>query len=306
MMDMIPDDLKDGGIGYRPVPAGSSLNTAIGLARLGTKASLLSPLSTDMFGDQLTSTAALAGVDFSLSPWVDRPSTLSFAGLQNDPALPQFFDQNSALRTFAIEELPEVPDGARALHVGGLAFAAEPSGTTLEEFTRRAIGGCIISFDPGIRPQCVDNDARYRDRLERMFDLADILSVTEADLDWFDPGASLEGFAHHRLANGASLVITTSKENVYTAYSNLRTVQAVLPQVDVVDTIGARDFFLAGLLASLASQNNLSANRIGKLNESDTRSALTLASTAAAISTTRAGAKPPTKAEIVTFLKQSA
>jgi len=304
IIDMLPRELAEGGEGFLPMPGGASLNSALAMARLGQDVSLLCPLSTDMFGDQLTSSAAVAGVDFSLSPWVDRPTTLAFVKLTNGSASYQFFDENSALRSFSQDELPEIPAATSAVHFGGIALAVEPCGSTYEEFARRAIGHSVISFDPNIRPHFISDIATYRSRLDRMFDLADIIKISEEDLDWYDPNTSLEAFASHRITQGASLIVTTLGEGGSVAYTLDETITATTAKVDVVDTIGAGDTFIAGLLASLSSQGNLFPDRIGKLSSNDVLAALTLANTAAAISVTRAGANPPTRAEVATFLQQ--
>ena len=72
------------------------------------------------------------------------------------------------------------------------------------------------------------------------------------------------------------------------------------PPVTVVDTIGAGDSFMAGLLAALAERRALGAGRAGlaALNASDLQACLDFAADTAAITVAHAGPYAPTRAEI--------
>ena len=71
--------------------------------------------------------------------------------------------------------------------------------------------------------------------------------------------------------------------------------------VTVVDTVGAGDAFMSGLLDALRDRHLLGAAarpRLGAVDGSVVRDVLSHAALVAAITVTRAGAAPPTRAEL--------
>ena len=74
--------------------------------------------------------------------------------------------------------------------------------------------------------------------------------------------------------------------------------------MDVVDTVGAGDAFTAGLLRWLWSNGRLGAEAVGALGTEDLEDALRLAAAVGALQCSRAGATPPTLAELDTFTRE--
>ena len=100
------------------------------------------------------------------------------------------------------------------------------------------------------------------------------------------------------MAKGAKLVCITEGADGVTGYSAEHEVFVPSERADVVDTVGAGDTFNAGLLAGLDRAGNLTKAKIAGLSAEDIRSALHLGVRAAAVTVSRAGANPPTAAEL--------
>ena len=87
LIDMIPTPTTDGAMGFVPHSGGAIFNTAIALGRLGRPAGMLTGMSSDMFGQQLTAALQDSHVDTSLLIPCYRPSTLAFVKLFDGHAL---------------------------------------------------------------------------------------------------------------------------------------------------------------------------------------------------------------------------
>ena len=177
LIDMIPTPTNDGQMGFVPHSGGAIFNTAIALGRLGASAGLLTGMSSDMFGLQLTADLQASKVDASLLIPCDRPTTLAFVKLVDGHASYSFFDENSAGRMLAPADLPVLPDTVSALYFGGISLACEPGADTYAALLEREATSRVVMLDPNIRPSFITNPEAYRARLGRMIAQADIVKV---------------------------------------------------------------------------------------------------------------------------------
>ena len=128
--------------------------------------------------------------------------------------------------------------------------------------------------------------------------MADVVKLSQDDLDWIDPGAKFEDFAAEWLELGASLIILTRGAEGASAMSKRRSIFVKSVKVDVADTIGAGDTFSAAVLARLHAAGKLDKKRIQSLTENDLTDVLSYAARAAAITASRPGADPPWRHEM--------
>ena len=135
-------------------------------------------------------------------------------------------------------------------------------------------------------------------RLQRMTAMADIVKISDEDLDWLDKGTSPEYYAKELLENGTSLVVITRGKDGAIAYTEKWVIEQAIVKTTVVDTVGAGDAFMAGLLSSLREQELLSIGKISAIDKLALAQALLFASQVAAITVSRKGANSPWKAEI--------
>ncbi len=300
LIDMIPTPTADGTEAFAPHCGGAIFNTAIALGRLGAKAGLLTGLSSDMFGAQLTGGLTESGVDTSYLIHSDRPTTLAFLRLVNGNATYSFFDENSAGRMLTPTDLPTISPQVTALYFGGISLACEPGADAYAALLERESNDRAVIIDPNIRPAFIQDEAGYRARLDRMLALADIVKVSDEDLNWIVPGPlSLSEKIEAICAKGPGIVIVTRGGDGAAAYiADGTVVKAPIARVEVVDTVGAGDTFNAGVLAKLETLDQLRKSTLRSLSPDILTEALVHGAKVAAITVSRAGANPPWASEI--------
>jgi fructokinase len=283
LIDMLPRDMGEG-TGFLPVPGGAVFNTAIALGRLGGPVGLFTGLSEDLFGKVLAQAMAASGVD-NRATLSDRPTTLAFVTLTDGHAEYAFYDENTAGRM-----LTGTPDmtGVEALFIGGISLAVEPCAQTYEALAL-AHADLPIMIDPNIRPGFIKDETVFRARLDRLLGVADIVKLSDEDMAWL--GMTPEDV----LAKGVKVLCLTEGAKGVTAITPKGAVQVPARKVEVVDTVGAGDTFNAGVLAGLQEAGVLSAEAYP---EAALTAALELGAAAAAVTVSRAGANPPTRAEL--------
>jgi fructokinase len=305
LIDFVPVSIG-GAPAYRPLPGGSPFNVAIGLGRLGAPTGFLSRLSTDFFGDLLVDTLVRNGVDCRHVKRTTDPSTLAFVSQPGDGE-PQyaFFSNGAADRCIAERDLPPAfDDAATAIHwsLGAITLMTEPAADTYEALLRREAKRRVIVFDPNIRAGLISDRAAYCKRLERLIGICDLVKVSRADLEWLYPEREIEASAEAWRGLGPRLVVVTLGADGAMALMGGDKVAVPGRKVTVVDTVGAGDSFHAALVAGLHDRGALTLDALPKLDLEAVRGLLNRATAAAAITCNRAGANPPTKAELESTL----
>lgn len=289
LIDMLPRESTQGEAAFAPHTGGAVYNTAIALGRLGAPAGYFGGLSGDLFGKMLEADLVTSKVDTSLAPRRENPTTLAFVTLNDGHASYEFYDENTAGRMLHEADLPKVPDAVTALFFGGISLPVEPCGDAFAALALREADRRLIMIDPNIRPGFIRDEARYRDRLDRMLAVADVVKVSDEDLAWLTGDTDPQAL----LAMGVGLVLMTRGAEGVLAISAEGTLDLPAHKATVVDTVGAGDTFNAGMLAGLHQQGlaTKSAFRAAKLDAF--RPAIDLGMRAAAVTVGRAGANPP-------------
>lgn len=295
LIDMIPSPTQEGQHGFVPHTGGAVFNTAIALARLGVQTGMLTGLSCDMFGQQLQTALKASHVDLSHVLMSDRPTTLAFVQLTDGHATYSFFDENSAGRMLVASDMPALSSEVSALFFGGISLACEPCADAYGALLDREANSKVVMLDPNIRPGFIADIARYRSRLDHLIRRADIIKVSDEDLNWILPAPlSLREKIEALLDKGPSLVILTRGGDGATAFLPNGTEMTVpAAKVQIVDTVGAGDTFNAGFLAKLSELGDLSKAKLKTLTTESLKAALSHGAQVAAITVSRAGANPP-------------
>ena len=249
--EALTDMIHQGGEQWVSRVGGSVWNVARALAVLGERTAFAGAISRDRFGDALWAASEAAGLDLRLMQRLDRSPLLAVVE-QGEPPRYFFVGDDSADLHFDPEALPDGwPDALRWAHFGGISLARAPLASTLVALARQLKArGVAISYDPNYRNLM---DERYTPTLLRMAALADVIKVSDDDLRGLFPGYALEeALQQLRALNPAAHCLLTRGGQGASLFLGAHRVDAQAPAVEVVDTVGAGDASVAGLLHSLA------------------------------------------------------
>jgi fructokinase len=279
------------------IPGGGPYNVARTLGRLGSPVSFLGRLSADRFGAILRAGLVAEGVDLELATTTDDPTLLAVAELDaGGAATYRFYVDGTAAAGLSAGDLPgSLPATTTALHVGTLGLVFEPMAATIEGLVAAVAGDVLVVADPNCRPTAIRHPAEYRDRLDRILARVDVAKVSVDDLAWLDPGSDAVTAARRLLDGGPAAVLVTDGARPVRLVTPIGVVDLEVPAVRVVDTVGAGDAFGAAFLAAWISAGR---HRDDLGNEAALASATRFAIEVGTLTTTRAGAEPPTMAEL--------
>jgi fructokinase len=284
-------------------PGGSPANVAVGLARLGTSVTLATQLGEDLPGRLVREHLRESGVQVELLP--ARSSFTSLALAAVDERGVASYDFRLA---WDVTRGPTLASDCVCLHTGSLATAFAPGAEVLENLIAREHrrGEIVVSLDPNIRPSLVGSRDEERSRVERQVSQADIVKVSADDLHWLYPDVDPQKVAARWLACGPALVVVTlGAEGAY-ALTHAAEVTRPPMAVQVVDTVGAGDAFTSGLLDALHRAGSLGGAQRVRLAHMDAASladVIDFATRVAAVTCSRPGADPPTRADLNLLLR---
>jgi fructokinase len=289
-------------------PGGSPANVAVGLSRLDVPARMLARLADDLLGRKLRDHLAGNGVDLSHSVEADEPSSLAIVELAADgQASYDFRIAGTADWQWTDDELAGALDDGPAgpvvaVHSGSLALTTAPGHDALRELLASAVDTATVSYDPNFRPLLMGTPEEILPGVHELLGVADVVKVSEEDLGWLHPGREPGDVVGEWLELGPAVVVVTLGANGVLAgtSSGLHLVLSGRT-VEVVDTVGAGDSFSAALLAGLHRRGLLGATArddLYRIDRPTLEAVLTEAVAASAITCSRHGANPPTRAEL--------
>jgi fructokinase len=315
--DLIPDAAAGAGPeGTAPHfvsrPGGNALNVAVTAGRLGAPVALVARLGTGPLAPHFRRHAELSGVDVSGFVPAGEPVSLAVVGLAPDGSADYGFHVLGAADwQWSDEELAHVPERTAILHVGSISSWTPPGCESIARLVERvrSAGSALVSVDPNIRPMLaggpvgasLGNDpAAVRQRLARLVAAADVVKVSAEDLLWLEPYSDdLDEAASRWAARGPALVVLTDGgAPLRIARPGRPLLRRQIPQVDVVDTVGAGDSLAAGLFAGLLERGVTTRPALTDLADDDLLAVVDDAMLVAALTCTRVGADPPTRAEL--------
>ena len=182
-----------------------------------------------------------------------------------------------------------------AVSFGTLSLVLEPGASAYEELMRGAAAvGLFTALDPNIRAGLITDPDAYRARFKSWLPSVTLLKLSEEDALW------LGGTPREWLASGPSAVVITHGGDGLSAFTPDGTVYAVPgEEVAVVDTIGAGDSFMGGLLRHLLASGLAARLRAGgEVERAELVAAAQFALRVAAVTVARRGADPPRLADL--------
>ncbi|RWU00012.1 aminoimidazole riboside kinase [Raoultella ornithinolytica] len=255
--DAVVDLLPESGGRLLQCPGGAPANVAVGIARLGGNSGFIGRVGDDPFGRFMQQTLLEEQVDtrYMRCDPQHRTSTVVVDLDGEGERTFTFMVRPSADLFLQPEDLP--PFAANEwLHVCSIALSAEPSrSTTFAAMERIKLAGGRVSFDPNIRADLWQDPELLHACLDRALRLANVVKLSEEELALISGRDDLvEGITTlTQRYQPELLLVTQGKAGVLTAFQQQLTHFSAQPVVSV-DTTGAGDAFVAGLLASLAAK----------------------------------------------------
>lgn len=288
-------------------PGGAPCNVLAMLEQLGKKTAFIGKVGKDMFGTQLKNAVEEVGID-TRNLVMDQTvhTTLAFVHTYPDGDRDfSFYRDPGADMMLAKEEVQEdLIRDSRIFHFGTLSSTHEG----VREATRHALevakaAGCIITFDPNLRPPLWKSLEDARAEIEYGMTKCDVLKISDNEVEFlfgttdYDKGAALIREKY----NIPLVLITMGKEGSRAYYKDLRVEAAPFLQENTIETTGAGDTFCASTL------NYVLEHGLDNLTEENLMELLTFANAAASLITTRKGALRvmPTRQEVLDFIKES-
>jgi fructokinase len=281
---------------------GSPFNVAVGLARFRRKVGFLTGLSSDPLGRRLERALASEGVAGDYLIKKQNPTTLAVVGLTS-AGVPHytFYGHDAADRVVTEADLPPLPAEVTGLHFGSYSLVV---GQTAEAFlilAQRHAKDRLISLDPNVRLGVEPDVAAWRRRVEAFSEIADIVKVSDEDLELLFPGDALESAVTRWHSRGVQLVVVTRGAKGALASLRGETFEVPGRKVKTVDTVGAGDTFQAALLCGLEETGKASKAGLEALGVDDCRRLVDFAIAAAAVTCSRRGADLPRRDEVPGF-----
>jgi fructokinase len=188
------------------------------------------------------------------------------------------------------------PDGVSAVRTGSIAATLSPGADDVEMLLRELAPSAIVSLDPNIRPALLSDHEDVSRRIQRLIGLADVVKVSDEDLGWLSPGESPDTVAALWLEQGPAIVVVTRGADGSTAFARSGRLDVPTAAATVVDTVGAGDSYMSGLIAGLEREGLLAVERrkdLGAIDAETLAVVTSAASASAAWTVSRPGAEPP-------------
>ena len=286
-------------------PGGAVCNVLAMLEKLGKKTAYIGKVGQDMFGTQLKEAVEEVGIDtrnLIMDPVYH--TTLAFVHTypDGDRDFSFYRDPGADMMLTKEEVSEELIRDSRIFHFGTLS-STHPG---VREATRYAIdvakdAGCIITFDPNLRPPLWKSLEDAKIEIEYGMSKCDVLKISDNEVEFmcgtddYDKGAAMIQEKY----NIPLVLVTMGKAGSRAYYKGMIVEAAPFLQENTIETTGAGDTFCASTL------NYVLEHGLDNLTEENLKELLTFANAAASLITTRKGALRvmPSKQEVLDFIE---
>ena len=290
---------------FEACPGGAPCNVLALLNKMGKKTAFIGKVGKDQFGALLRDTITEAGIDAS-NLMVDENvnTTLAFVHTvpDGDREFSYYRNPGADMMLTADEVNPEVVKDTKVFHFGTLSMTHEG----VREATKKAVetakaNGCLVSFDPNLRPPLWSSLDLAKEQMEYGFGKCDILKISDNEIQFVSGKEDYdEGIAYLQETYNIPLILLTMGKDGSRAYYKGMRVERPGFSVKAIETTGAGDTFCGSSLNYLVDHDfeNLTEEQLGEM--------LTFANAAAALVTTKKGAikAMPVKEEVLELIQK--
>nr|XP_010909223.1 fructokinase-1 [Elaeis guineensis] len=292
--------------GFVKAPGGAPANVAIAVSRLGGRSAFVGKLGDDEFGRMLAGILRDNGVvDAGVTFDSGARTALAFVTLRADGEREFMFYRNPSADMLLTEaELNlDLLRRAAIFHYGSISLIAEPCRSAhLRAMEVAKEAGALLSYDPNLRLPLWPSPAKAKEQIMSIWDQADIIKVSDVELEFLTGEASVEDEVALKLWRPTLklLLVTVGEKGCKYYTKDFRgTVGSFV--VKQVDTTGAGDAFVGALLRKIVEDQS------ALQDEKKLREVLRFANACGAITTTKKGAIPslPNESEVVQLLERA-
>ena len=290
---------------FEACPGGAPCNVLALLNKMGKKTAFIGKVGKDQFGALLRDTITEAGIDAS-NLMVDENVNTTLAVVHTFPDGDREFsfyrNPGADMMLTADEVNPEVVKDTKVFHFGTLSMTHEG----VREATKKAVetakaNGCLVSFDPNLRPPLWSSLDLAKEQMEYGFGKCDILKISDNEIQFVSGKEDYdEGIAYLQETYNIPLILLTMGKDGSRAYYKGMRVERPGFSVKAIETTGAGDTFCGSSLNYLVDHDfeNLTEEQLGEM--------LTFANAAAALVTTKKGAikAMPVKEEVLELIQK--
>lgn len=290
--EALTDLIRTGAHSWESRAGGAPWNVARVMAAFGIQSAFAGGVGRDNFGNEIASLTRQAGLDMRFIQQHDKASLLAIVHEVSPPKY-YFIGADSADLAFDPALLPDDwADSIEWLHCGGISLARSPLREHIVDMLGIAkAAGARVSFDPNFRNVMTPD---YDATLARVAALSDVIKVSDEDLHGlFRTRDRVNAMAQLRALNARAVVLLTLGPGGAELHVHGQCLQQSSPRIEIVDTVGAGDASIGGLLYSLIEQPG-----------ADWPEHLRYAVASGSAACLQSGASPPSLASVHTVLAQ--
>lgn len=296
LIDFTPAGISEqGNVCFERNPGGAPANVLACIARLGGKTAFIGKVGDDIFGHFLAHTLKDHNIDISGLKFAnDAKTSLAFVQLNPDGDRSFSFYRNPGAdtRLLPTEIEYDLIKNSRVFHFGSLSLTDEPSkSATLEALKFAKENGCIISYDPNLRPALWKSLEHALNEIKSVLGFSDILKISEEELEFITGMTDLQkGSLKLYKSYGIKIIlITRGAMGCFFRYKEETGSKPTFTECKTIDTTGAGDAFLGSFLFSLLSRDIKSPD---ELDLHMLEEIIFFSNAAASLSTRKKGAIP--------------
>ncbi|OCL27985.1 fructokinase [Orenia metallireducens] len=289
LIDFTP--LDDNNMKFQKSPGGAPANVAVGLSRLGAESTFVGKVGDDLLGRFMKDTLEINNVNTDNMLLTDQARTgLTFVTLDEagDRSFSFYINPSADIFLRREEIKDEIFKENKILHFGSISLIHEPACSATKYAVQQAKEqGLLISYDPNLRLNLWESSEAAKEGIISMLDQADILKISEEELEFITGEVNVEkGVEILKQEYDIPLIyVTFGSKGAYYYYNELLTFTEAI-KIETVDTTGAGDAFVSGILYNL----NKTDKKISELDKEFLDNTIKFASISGALAASQKGA----------------
>lgn len=296
LIDFTPAGVSEqGNICFERNPGGAPANVLACISKLGGKTAFIGKVGDDIFGHYLADVLKKYNIETrGLKLDTKEKTTLAFVHLDHtgDRSFSFYRDPGADTMLKPVDIDLNLIKSSRVFHFGSLSLTNEPSkSATLKAVEYAKDNGCIISYDPNLRPALWKSLQQATEEITSVLKHADILKISEEEMEFITGETDLEEGSHKIYSKyGIEVILVTrGSKGCFFRFKEFTGSKPTFTELKTIDTTGAGDAFLGGFLYSLQSKG---ISELRELSYSLLEQTVVFSNAVASLCTTRKGAIP--------------